>query len=340
MNTNEFLSLNGSGRSGSEKSSLPKKGHKKTKKSVELPEVQDESKDDSIEDDPKKGQKTNDSSMDFKYWYRGELMDLVPDALEEIEKNPEVVVEQKIELLEILTGCETANRYNVYLLDKDKNKKFLLKCKESSSWCCRNCVPSNDRSFTLTVIHIKNSNKQLDYKKNLADFARPYQFTCGCLCRAKMIGYYGDENAEVGHKNSSGKKEISKNARGMGEIDERFACGCKIEVRGEDGNIKYKIVGDYCQCGYCCRIASIGKCYEVDFWIYDADADITTSKPVGNIHKVFKGLTELITDSDAYILTFPRKATAIERLLLIGSVILIDYRYYEEIALFDCGNII
>ena len=32
-----------------------------------------------------------------------------------------MVVEQKIELLEILSGCETANRYNVYLLDKDKN---------------------------------------------------------------------------------------------------------------------------------------------------------------------------------------------------------------------------
>ena len=85
---------------------------------------------------------------------------------------------------------------------------------------------------------------------------------------------------------------------------------------------------------------SVGKCYEVDFWIYDANSDIRTSRPVGNIHKVFKGLSELITDSDAFILTFPKKATALERLMLIGSVIMIDYRYYEEMALCDCGSII
>ena len=53
------------------------------------------------------------------YWYRGELMQLVPDVFKELAENQEVVVEQKIELLEVLSGCETANRYNVYLLDKD-----------------------------------------------------------------------------------------------------------------------------------------------------------------------------------------------------------------------------
>ena len=54
------------------------------------------------------------------YWYRGELMKLVPDALNELMEAKEVVVEQKIELMEVLTGCETPNRYNVYLLDKSK----------------------------------------------------------------------------------------------------------------------------------------------------------------------------------------------------------------------------
>ena len=74
--------------------------------------------------------------------------------------------------------------------------------------------------------------------------------------------------------------------------------------------------------------------------IYDRDADVSKQKPVGNIHKVFKGLSELVTDSDAFILTFPKKANAIERLMLIGSVIMIDYRFYEDLACCDCISIL
>lgn len=107
-----------------------------------------------------------------------------------------------------------------------------------------------------------------------------------------------------------------------------------------DGKVRWKVYGEYCQCGFWARDISVGKCYEVDFWIYDANADISKSKPVGNIHKVFKGLSELVTDSDAFILTFPKKAKAIERLMLIGSVIMIDYRYYEDLACCDCISIL
>ena len=53
-------------------------------------------------------------------------MQLVPDALKEISESQEVVIEQKIELLEILSGCETENRYNVYLLDREKLKKVKI----------------------------------------------------------------------------------------------------------------------------------------------------------------------------------------------------------------------
>ena len=94
----------------------------------------------------------DDSSINRNYWYRGELMQLVNDYQKELLQNQEVVIEQKIELLEILSGCETANRYNVYLLDKEKQKKFLFKCKEESSWFCRNCLPSDSRSFILKMV--------------------------------------------------------------------------------------------------------------------------------------------------------------------------------------------
>ena len=289
------------------------------------------------------------NQINRNYWYRGELMQLVPDPFRELAMNSEVVVEQKIELLEVISGCESANRYNVYLLDKDKTKKFLFKCKEESSWCCRNFVPSSSRPFRLRMLHIKNSNKKPNYNKPLTDFERPYQCSCCCICKPTMVAYFRDEVKELKNMKSKKKKQNqSENDKGkesqtrkaIGRVEE--SCGCKPElfVHGEKGTLRWKIIADYCQCGFCCRTFSFGKCYEVDLWIYDANADPKVNKPVGNIHKVFKGLSELITDSNAFILTFPKKATPIERMMLIGSAMLIDFRYFEEVSLCDCGNVI
>ena len=290
----------------------------------------------------KENQIENDNEstiINLNYWYRGEQMQLVPDALKEISESQEVVIEQKIELLEILSGCETPNRYNVYLLDREKVKKFLFKCKEESNWFCRNCCPSDLRSFTMSMIHILSTNKKGKHnKKTLLNLNRPFLCSCLCLARPIIKAYLHVESDVENHENPS-LESINK-GKIMGSITDKFAIGPLFHVYDPNGEVRWKIYGDYCQCGFCCRETSLGKCYEVDFWIYDADADINRSKPVGNIHKVFKGLSELITDSDAFILTFPKKATPMERLILIAAVILIDYRFYEAAALCDFGSII
>jgi hypothetical protein len=282
--------------------------------------------------------KDEDVTSSQNYWYRGELMKLVPDALNQLMEAKEVVVEQKIELMEVLTGCETPNRYNVYLIDRNRQKTFLFKCKEESNWFCRNCLPSSNRSFFLRMHHIISSNKKTDYKKTIADFERPFKCTCLCCCRPIMEGFYKGDDQEnqdlIENKSAEQRKEK------IGIVIEPFGCAPELLIYGTDGQIRWKIYGEYCQCGFWARDISVGKCYEVDFWIYEADADVSKSKPVGNIHKVFKGLSELVTDSDAFILTFPIKSTAIERLMLIGSVIMIDYRYYEDLACCECINLL
>ena len=280
-----------------------------------------------------------DITSSQSYWYKGELMKLVPDFLNELLKTNEVIIEQKLELMEALTGCETPNRYNVFFIDKERQKIFLFKCKEDSNWFCRNCVPSNSRSFYLKMQHIVSSNKSTDYKQTIAEFERPFMFTCFCCCRPQMDGYFKREDAI----DVTGKNLMSQNIRfgeNMGKVVEPLSCGPTLLIYGSDGKIKWKIYGEYCQCGFWARDISVGKCYEVDFWIYENDADISNAKPVGNIHKVFKGLSELVTDSDAFILTFPEKANAIERIMLIGAVIMLDYRFYEDLACCDCISII
>ena len=276
--------------------------------------------------------KEDEFTSSNNYWYKGELMKLVPNVLEELAKAKEVIIEQKIELVEALTGCETPNRYNVFLIDKDNQKKFLFKCKEDSNFFCRNCVLSSYRSFYLKMQHIMSSNKSIDYKETIADFERSFTPSCLCCCRPEMNAFF------QGGEHSNEIKE--RKPESIGKVLEPFSCGPTLLIYGKDGKVRWKIYGEYCQCGFWARNISVGKCYEVDFWIYDYDDDFSNTKPVGNIHKVFKGLNELVSDSDAFILTFPKKANAIERIMLIGAVIMIDYRFYEDLACCDCISLL
>ena len=49
-------------------------------------------------------------------------------------------IKQKIEILEVLTGCETKNRYNVFLNFPNGTSAFAFKCKEESHCCSRLCL--------------------------------------------------------------------------------------------------------------------------------------------------------------------------------------------------------
>jgi hypothetical protein len=65
---------------------------------------------------------------------------LVSDAHLALNAANSAYIKQKVELLEILTGCETKNRYNVILNFPNLTSAFLFKCKEESSCLSRNCV--------------------------------------------------------------------------------------------------------------------------------------------------------------------------------------------------------
>jgi len=62
---------------------------------------------------------------------------------------PGIFVKQKFELLEVVTGFETENKYTVYAWDvSGKNEGIpLFKCKEKSGFSNRNCLPGDCRSF-------------------------------------------------------------------------------------------------------------------------------------------------------------------------------------------------
>lgn len=56
-----------------------------------------------------------------------------------LEKADFAFIKQKVELLEVMTGCETKNRYKVFVRYPDGSNLYLFKAKEDSDCCSRQC---------------------------------------------------------------------------------------------------------------------------------------------------------------------------------------------------------
>ena len=223
----------------------------------------------------------------------------VGDPLEILKTAPTAKIKQQIELLEIVTGCETKNRYDVFAQINGQNY-YIFKCKEDSSWYQRNCCPADNREFNLRWT--------LPNQQIFALCDKPFKCTCCCLQRPEMLCRF-------------------KNNQQFGRIKEPWRlCSPFFETYDEADGSKYALEIPCCQCGFCCRNCCCGKCSEVFGNIYKVE---NLSVPVGVVKKKENCIQEMISDANTFIITFPVDATIGDKLNLIACVLLIDYRYYE-----------
>lgn len=68
-------------------------------------------------------------------------MGFCKDPLVALSEAKSAIVKQQVELLEVLTGCESQNRYHVYITTHSGQFVYLFKCKEESECCYRSCCP-------------------------------------------------------------------------------------------------------------------------------------------------------------------------------------------------------
>jgi len=262
------------------------------------------------------------------YWYRGECFQLVDDWESELENYAQIVLEQKIELIEVIRKCETINRYNIYHISQENNvKQFLFKCKDTTNCLFRNFCPSVSRPVQFQVLHIDDSTRKPNYRNSDATFQKNCIPACLPCFKPTTIIYL---NERIG-------KGISK--KKIGRVVEVTGCSIQFLIQNSQGIDKWKIYGKYCQCGFCCKCTPMGQCYIADFFIYDARADVKSANPVGSIQKVFQGLSDVISNSNALIINFPTDATPYEKLVFICATMMIDYRYYDEVGC-DFGNVL
>lgn len=119
--------------------------------------------------------------------------------------------------------------------------------------------------------------------------------------------------------------------RNIGRIYEPYkCCDPNFEIYNEQNVLKYVVAGDCCQCGIMCK--SWGKCYETKFYIYDANnSERDPSNSIGSITRKNPGIAKaLFTDADNFDVAFPDNASALEKLMIIGATLMIDYAFFED----------
>lgn len=228
---------------------------------------------------------------------------------------------QQVEWLEVLTGCETNNKYKVYIkTPNSRGKQKIFKCKEDSSWCDKNCWSSDCRPFNMKVKFSTDDNKVQEEKwdDQVALLQRPFKCTCWCINRPEMeINWFKPEAVNIG------------------KIKAPFQfCDIKMDVYDNNSKMKYEIIASCCQCGFICRNGVCAVCSEVQMPIYKTEnSNKVEANKDGHIRKYVKGaLEELFTDADSFEITFPKDATPYDKFNLICAVLMIDYQYFEETA--------
>jgi hypothetical protein len=239
----------------------------------------------------------------------GNQYSLTEDPLNELSLCKKATIRQQAEYLQILSGYEGKNRYDVFITLPNGMEKYLFKCKEESSACQRQCCPSDSREFKMKIKHISNPMDFFaNYEKYYAKLDKPFKCTCLCCNRPTITGIFQNDN------------------QFFGSVTQEYTCCDPLfEIKNAKG-VKYVITIDCDQCSFCCSCCC-SKFNKVECIISDVGRN---RKPVGKITKTpARNFVEIVGDADTYEIEFPPDATPHEKLSIIMAGLFIDYRYFE-----------
>ena len=157
------------------------------------------------------------------------------DPMKELNQCTGAIIRQEIEMFEVYSGCETQNRYQVFI-QSPMGIKYAFQWNESSG-CCSRCCCSNDcRSLNIEIRHMTTGCEfDSDLAKIYSRAEKPCAMGCCCFCWP-----YIDVRLE-------------KEQKYIGKVREPFTCCDRYaEIYNELGELKYRIVGNCCQMDFCC----------------------------------------------------------------------------------------
>jgi len=217
-----------------------------------------------------------------------------PPGLEYLAQIDQLIVKQQSELLEVMTGWETNNKYKIKN-SLGQNVYFAL---EDSGTCMRQCC-GEARAFDMKI---------LDNAQNeVIHLFRPLRcgWCCFPCCDMQEIQVMAPPGTPVGY------------------IVQKWSictpwCSPVFEICDANRTpiLLIKGPGMVCEC-----------CSDIDFRVIALDG--TTE--VGKVTKQWTGATkELFTDADTFSINFPMDLDVKAKATMLGAAMLIDFMFFEH----------
>ncbi|XP_077998867.1 phospholipid scramblase 1-like [Glandiceps talaboti] len=209
----------------------------------------------------------------------------------------QLLVHQVVELMEVFTGWECRNRYEV----KNSMGQQVYFAGEESDLCMRQCC-GPARGFQM---HIVDNTQQEVIRVN-----REFKCCAGC-CWCANVDHCAFElavEAPVGQV--------------VGYVRQRQYCWvAEYDILDANREQVLRVKGPCCVCqGVCCT-------WDQEFVVYDKK--MTTE--LGKISKQWGGLgREMFTNANNFSLTFPLDLDVKMKATLLGACFLIDFMFFEQ----------
>ncbi|PAA87490.1 hypothetical protein BOX15_Mlig008661g1 [Macrostomum lignano] len=219
-----------------------------------------------------------------------------PPGLEYLTQLDQVLVKQKKEFFEMVTGWETKNKYVV----RNSMGQQIYYAKEHSDNCQRQCC-GNQRAFEMTVED--NTGQEVIH------ISRPYKCMCYGQCFSCSKCCFDTVTVEAPPGRVAGKvKQIYG------------CCEAKYKIEDKDGDTVLYIDGpSYCKC-YC-------PGDDIPFKLVTKDRE----HEIGRVSKQWSNLLqEYFTDADNFGITFPKDLHLDAKATIIGACFLIDFMFFER----------
>ncbi|EYC45419.1 hypothetical protein Y032_0428g1282 [Ancylostoma ceylanicum] len=223
-------------------------------------------------------------------------IDGVPAGLEYLTMVDKIMVHQMFEVLELVTGFETKNKYAL----RNANGEQVYYAFEESECCERQCCGPN-RGFTMHIVD--------NFKREVLLIRRPFK-CCGGACFG-LCANAGCCASECTVESPPGNV--------IGTVTQRGAfCAAALEMKDADDKVILRVEGPCC-CMMC-------GCQDKEFPV-----DTTTGENIGSITKKWGGcLREAYTDADVFSVTFPLDLDVRAKAVLLGATFLIDFMQFEQ----------
>lgn len=221
----------------------------------------------------------------------------VPPGLEYLTQIDQLLIHQQVELLEVLTGFETENKYQI----KNTLGQQVYFAAEESPFCQRMCCGPS-RGFAIHIVD--NLGQEVIRARREFKCCAGCNWCANCLCCAMEL----QVEAPVGQV--------------VGNVRQLQSC-MKPRYSVMDANMSevFYVEGPTCICqGPCCTA-------DQEFVVFSADR----AQQLGKLSKQWSGvMREMFTDANNFSASFPMDLDVRMKATLLGALFLIDFMYFEH----------